>query len=268
MKEANEGNPMKKRLLICGIVCGLVCAVCVFLYTEMVYAEADSKRNEALQRYGGEQVEVLVATRTIHPGETLSPSNCTTKTWLSDLLPEDALLSLDDAEGRQATSLILQGEVVSNSRFNNETKELDIPAGLVAIALPVDDVQAVGGSLSAGSKVDVYATGSKTTCLGRNLEVLATSAGTDESAARSKITWVTLAVEPEKSQEFVAASQSMEIYFTLPSAKPAESPAPTSTDNDPADGSNDTNANTDPAATPSTASAATNRPTRSASTDD
>ena len=214
---------MKKRLLICGIVCGLACAVCVFLYTEMVYAEADSKRNEALQRYGGEQVEVLVATRTIHPGETLSPSNCTTKTWLSDLLPEDALLSLDDAEGKQATSLILQGEVVSNSRFNNETKELDIPAGLVAIALPVDDVQAVGGSLSAGSKVDVYATGSKTTCLGRNLEVLATSAGSDESTSRSKITWVTLAVDPEKSQEFVAASQSMEIYFTLPSAKQATS---------------------------------------------
>lgn len=211
---------MKKRLLICGIVCGLACALCVFLYTEMVYAEADSKRSEALQRYGGEQVDVLVATRTIHPGETLSPSNCTSKTWLSDLLPEDALLSLDDAEDKQATSLILQGEVISNSRFNNETKELDIPAGLVAIALPAQDVQAVGGSLGAGSKVDVYATGTKTTCLGRNLEVLATSAGSDESSTRSKITWVTLAVEPEKSQEFVAASQSMEIYFTLPSVKP------------------------------------------------
>lgn len=221
MEEANEGKFMKKRLLICGIACGLICAVCVFLYTEMVYAEADSKRNEALERYGGEQVEVLVATRTIHPGETLSPSNCTTKTWLSDLLPEDALLNLDQVEGRQATSLILQGEVVSNSRFDNETKELDIPAGLVAIALPAQDVQAVGGNLSKGSKVDVYATGNKTTCLGKNVEVLATSAGTDENSSRSKITWVTLAVEPEKSQEFVAASQSMEIYFTLPSAKPA-----------------------------------------------
>lgn len=262
MKEATEGNPMKKRLLICGIVCGLVCAVCVFLYTEMVYAEADSKRNEALQRYGGEQVEVLVATRTIHPGETLSPSNCTTKTWLSDLLPEDALLSLDEVEGRQATSLILQGEVVSNSRFNNETKELDIPSGLVAIALPVDDVQAVGGSLSTGSKVDVYATGSKTTCLGRNLEVLATSAGTDESAARSKITWVTLAVEPEKSQEFVAASQSMEIYFTLPSAKPAEHSATAGEDpGAEADADSDTGAETSPA-TGTTSAASATRSTR------
>lgn len=213
---------MKKRLLICGIACGLICAVCVFLYTEMVYAEADSKRNEALQRYGGEQVEVLVASRTIHPGEMLDPSNCTTKTWLSDLLPEEALLSMEEAEGKQATSLILQGEVVSKSRFNNETKELDIPAGFVAIALPAQDVQAVGGSITAGSKVDVYATGNKTTCLGRDLEVLATSAGGEEGSSRSKITWVTLAIKPEKTQEFVTASQSMEIYFALPSAKEAE----------------------------------------------
>lgn len=213
---------MKKRLLVCGVVCGLICAVCVFLYTEMVYAEADSKRTEALQRYGGEQVEVLVATKTIHPGETLDPSNCTTTTWLSDLLPEGALMNIDETAGKQATSLILQGEVVSSSRFDNETKELDIPAGSVAIALPAQDVQAVGGSITVGSKVDVYATGTKTTCLGRDLEVLATSAGTEESSTRSKITWVTLAVDPEKTQEFVAASQSMDIYFTLPSAKPKE----------------------------------------------
>ena len=94
---------MKKRLLVCGVVCGLICAVCVFLYTEMVYAEADSKRTEALQRYGGEQVEVLVATKTIHPGETLDPSNCTTTTWLSDLLPEGALMNIDETAGKQAT---------------------------------------------------------------------------------------------------------------------------------------------------------------------
>jgi pilus assembly protein CpaB len=213
---------MKKRLLICALACGLICALCVFAYTEMVYNEADSKRSEALQRYGGEQVEVLVATRTIHPGESLDASNSTTKTWLSDLLPQGALQSSDDVAGKQVTSLILEGEVVCQSRFDNETQELDIPAGLVAIALPAEDVQAVGGNIGIGSKVDVYATGTQTTCLGRNLEVLATSAGSDESSSRSKLTWITLAVDPAKTQEFVSASQQMEIYFTLPSEKEAE----------------------------------------------
>lgn len=209
---------MKKRLFICALICGSLCALCVFLYTEMVYNEADSKRNEALMRYGGEQVDVLIATRDIHPGEALSPSNCQSKTWLSDLLPQNAILALDEVNGKQATSLILQGEVVSSSRFNNETQELNIPAGFVAIALPAQDVQAVGGNLSPGSKVNVYATGNSTSCLGTGIEVLATSAGTDEASSSSRITWVTLAVRPEKAQEFVAASQSMEIYFTLPSA--------------------------------------------------
>lgn len=128
-------------------------------------------------------------------------------------------------EGKQATSLILEGEVVSQSRFNNETQELDIPAGYVAIALPAEDIQAVGGRISAGSKVDVYATGAKTTCLGRDLEVLATSADNDESSSRTKLTWITLAVKPEKAQEFVTASESLAIYFTLPSGKSQETPA-------------------------------------------
>ena len=128
-------------------------------------------------------------------------------------------------EGKQATSLILEGEVVSQSRFNNETQELDIPAGYVAIALPAEDIQAVGGRISAGSKVDVYASGAKTTCLGRDLEVLATSADNDESSSRTKLTWITLAVKPEKAQEFVTASESLAIYFTLPSGKSQEAPA-------------------------------------------
>lgn len=153
------------------------------------------------------------------------PSNCTTKTWLSDLLPDGALMELSEMEGKQATSLILEGEVVSQSRFNNETQELDIPAGYVAIALPAEDIQAVGGRISAGSKVDVYATGAKTTCLGRDLEVLATSADNDESSSRTKLTWITLAVKPEKAQEFVTASESLAIYFTLPSGKSQEASA-------------------------------------------
>lgn len=34
---------------------------------------------------GGEQVDVLVATKDIYPGETVDASNAEVKTWLSDL---------------------------------------------------------------------------------------------------------------------------------------------------------------------------------------
>ena len=82
--------------------------------------------------------------------------------------------------------------------------------------------QAVGGAVSAGSSVDVYATGSAATqALARGVSVLATSAGTDDrqaSGSASKVTWVTLAVDPNQVEELVSAAQKTELYLTLPGA--------------------------------------------------
>ena len=88
--------------------------------------------------------------------------------------------------------------------------------------MPAKDVQAVGGAVSAGSSVDVYATGSAATqALARGVSVLATSAGTDDrqaSGSSSKVTWVTLAVDPNQVEELVSAAQKTELYLTLPGA--------------------------------------------------
>lgn len=79
-------------------------------------------------------------------------------------------------------------------------------------------MQAVGGALSAGNMVDVYATGVDTTCLGEDILVLTTNASSSEgSSTKSSISWVTIAVDPDKVQEYVAASQELQIYFVLPS---------------------------------------------------
>ena len=76
--------------------------------------------------------------------------------------------------------------------------------------------------VSAGSSVDVYATGSAATqALARGVSVLATSAGTDDrqaSGSASKVTWVTLAVDPNQVEELVSAAQKTELYLTLPGA--------------------------------------------------
>lgn len=207
---------MKKSVLVVGAISGVICALCVVMYSSLVQQQADSARDEAMQRYGGEQVEVLVATKDIFPGETLTSSNTTMKTWLSDLLPAECVTDFDEVRGIQASSLIISGEAVSRKRFNSEAIALNVPEGCVALSVPAEDVQAVGGALSAGMKVDVYATGSQTSCIGRGLQVLATNADNTESGQAS-VSWVTLAVPLEQSQEFVTASQSMDIYFTLPS---------------------------------------------------
>lgn len=212
---------MKRGALVVGLVCGVICVVCVLAYASVLQEEANGARAEALERYGGEQVDVLIATSDIYPGETLNSSNTTTQTWLSDLLPEKCFTNLEDIQGKRATSLILAGEAISAQRFEEESTELDVPAGHVALSVPAEDVQAVGGVLSAGNRVDVYATGTKTVCLGNNMLVLATNADTSE-ATKASVSWVTLAVPLEQSQEFVAASQSMDIYFALPASQNAD----------------------------------------------
>ena len=95
-----------------------------------------------------------------------------------------------------------------------------MPEGLTALSVPAKDVQAVGGAVAAGSRVDVYATGGTSTdVLASGVLVLATSASAQESTTDAKVSWITVAVAPESVQEIVAAAQKTELYFTLPGSE-------------------------------------------------
>ncbi|WP_270297409.1 Flp pilus assembly protein CpaB [Eggerthella sinensis] len=213
----------RSRTTIVGIACGLACAACVFAYMQGVRGEADAARAEALARYGGEQLEVCVlevcvAKRDIAAGETVDAGAVQTRMWVADLLPAEAFRSADDVVGKKASSTILAGEVLSGQRFRDAGSRLDVPEGLTALSVPAKDVQAVGGAISAGSQVDIYATGGTSTdVLASDVLVLATSAGSRESSD-AKVSWITVAVKAESVQEIVAAAQKTELYFTLPAS--------------------------------------------------
>lgn len=82
--------------------------------------------------------------------------------------------------------------------------------------MPVKDVQAVGGSIAPGLHVDVYATGaSETELLASDVPVVSSS-NEGEGGSGGSIAWVALAVEPQSIQEFISASQKMELYLVLP----------------------------------------------------
>lgn len=207
----------RKTTAVLGMACGVVCALCVGLYVQGVRGEVDEARAEALARYGGEQIEVVVAKRDIFAGEAVDASAVETQLWVADLLPEAAVTSIEDVRGRVVASTILAGEVVSERRFEGEARQLDVPAGLIAISVPAKDVQAVGGAITTGSRVDMYATGGTSTDLiASDVLVLATSAGGRDADARESVSWITIAVEPGIAQGIVAAAQKMELYFTLP----------------------------------------------------
>lgn len=201
-----------------GVLCGAVCALCVLLYTQGVRAEAESSRAQVLAEYGGDQVEVYVAKRDLSPGESVESSAVEQRKWVSDLLPPDAVRSASDVMGKRVSAPILAGEVLSLRRIGDAQTGIEVPSGLTAVSVPAKDVQAVGGAVSPGSRVDMYATGgSSTDMIASGVLVLATSAGTREGLSGQSFSWITVAVSPHSAREVVAAAQKTELYFTLPS---------------------------------------------------
>ncbi|WP_304425813.1 Flp pilus assembly protein CpaB [uncultured Adlercreutzia sp.] len=206
-----------------GVACGVCCALCVALYMASVRGEVDAARAEALERYGGDQVEVCVAKRDLAAGETVDSAAIVQKLWVADLLPDGAVSDPTQIVGKRLGSSIIEGEVICAQRTELADSALSVPAGKAAISVPARAVQAVGGSIEAGMEVDVYATGPvSTTKLVGGALVLASSASGEGSSGSE---WVTLAVDPERVQEVVAAAQNLELYFVLPAEGASEVPA-------------------------------------------
>lgn len=212
----------RKTNLIVGAICGALCVSSVLAYGAEVQSSFERERAEVLERYGGEQVEVCVATKDIEVGDVLGSANTETRLWLGELLPEGAVFSIEDMQGKPASSPIFKGEVVTQQRFEkSEHVALQVPDGLCAVSVPAKSVSAVGGSVEAGSHVDVYATSSAATDLiASSVLVLSTSSTEEqEKSGEGDITWVTLAIEPDLVKEVIAAAQKSELYFVLPSGE-------------------------------------------------
>lgn len=212
----------RNRSLLLGVASGALCALCVGVYVTDVDRNAAAAQAEMLAQYGGEQIDVCVAKRDIAAGETIADSDIESKTWVVTLLPSNAVTERKDAIGKQVGSTILAGEVISSSRFRFDSAALDVPDGMVAISVPSRDVQSVGGALSPGSIVDIYAVGaSSTSKIASSVQVLATSLESTQGSSGSSA-WVTIAVEPKRVQELVSAAENLEIYFTMPSDSAVE----------------------------------------------
>lgn len=205
---------MGRRTAVLGIASGLICALCVGLYAAQLGQEAQLQRAEALEKYGGTQVEVYVARRDLAAGEMLDDAAVERRQWLAELLPEGAVTNFDEARGLQLGSSIFAGEVVCTGRLQVVADQLVVPEGLCALSVPAKDVQAVGGSLTAGMEADLYMTGpSGSALLASRVPVLAVG---KEGGLASGTCWVTIAVAPVLVQELVQAAQAYELYFVLP----------------------------------------------------
>ena len=194
--------------LAVSVVTGIAAAVVALAYASSVRQEAQAAQQEALARYGGELVAVCVASR-----DMIDEGNVVVEEWVTSLLPPEAMTSLGDVAGRVATSHIPERAVLSPVYFETQSGSLEIPADKVAVCVASDPQHAVGGSLARGDTVDVYVSDAEIADRLLSARVLDTSA---LAQGGGDLSWVTLAVDPERVSEVLAAMSAGQITLVAP----------------------------------------------------
>ncbi len=237
----------RKTRIIASVLLGLVAAALTCWYTMSVRNEAQEAQREAMASYGGDVVRVCVATRDIEPGEAIDESNVGVEDWVSSLLPSGAYTSVSDIAGKAACSRIPKRAVLSPAYFETSASALDVPAGMVAVSVASDAEHALGGTLERGDTVDIYISKDAITDRLVTAQVLDTSA---LQAGGGEITWVTLAVEPERVCELLSAASKALVTLAVSngSTEGAASGAEASADKDDAGSGSDAASGADAAA--------------------
>lgn len=204
--------------IIIALVSGALAALMLAFYASSVRAEAFAARDKALERYGGEVVQLCVTTQAIGAGESFTADNTALVSWLLDLVPEGAIQDQEKLIGkralvaRPANAVVVDGDVV-------ELAPIQVPEGMVACSVPGAEVRSVGGALLPGQKVDIYVSGEQTKRLASQVLVLATSAAqqSGERKEGAKLQWLTLAVPPQLVEAIISSSVTQTLHFVLPS---------------------------------------------------
>lgn len=212
----------RTKRLVLSIAVGVLAMAVAALYGSSIRAEAERDRQEILSQYGGELVEVCVASRDIAPGEVVDESCVRMEEWVANLLPAEAARSYEDAIGMQATSSIPARAVICPVYFVREEGSIEVPAGKVAVSVPAVDERAVGGAISPGDGVDVYVSDGGIADRLCRASVIDTSEQ-GESSGSGGIAWVTLAVDPENVSEVLAATATGSVSLVLPGERGGES---------------------------------------------
>ena len=184
------------------------------------HRDAERVEQEMLAQYGGELTSVCVASREIEPGEKIDEGNVVVTEWVSTLLPQGAITGLSSVLGRTATAQIPTHAPLAEAYFEQREGAVDIPRGMVAVSVASDPEHAVGGMLTRGETVDVYA-------LGDALADKLTSAQVIDSSALASgggdVQWVTLAVRPSAVRELLAATSSGMVALVVPGTQAEQS---------------------------------------------
>lgn len=234
----------------------VVAAIIAALGTGLVYLYVQSADSRAKENVAS--VEVVTATAVISPGETIDQIRAAGKLATSpvprDQLLEGSMTDTSQLTGKSANTTIYPGEQIVLAKFTEGTvaapTSLDIPDGMVAMSVQLDDPARVAGFVNPGSEIALYASGSagtgensgspdqpwvrlvlpKVTVIGVGSTTAVSTTTTDQTGTATTEqmprTLMTLAVDQQDAERVSLAYKNSELWFALRTDKSKIDPAP------------------------------------------
>lgn len=176
-------------------------------------------------------VEVVVASRDLHPGTLITGDSVKLVPFLEDSLPANSFRDPSDVEGRVVVEFIGTGEALSGKRLaSDEVASAGVSAmlkdGMRAMAVQGNEVMGISGFIRPGNRVDVYMSFipdnkpelAVTKVVLENMLVLATGTELRPSAdgeGTSPVNVYTLEVSPEQGEKLALAANNGVLSFAL-----------------------------------------------------
>lgn len=204
---------LKFRVLVscaCAALAAMLCVLCA----DHAREEAERTRNEALERYGGETVSLVVAIDGLEAGDVVTSTNVSVRDWITDLAPAEAVTSLDDVMGLRLSEPVAAGAPLTSLNFRERDEVAEIPSGHVAVGVPLSDKLGLSTGAAVGSRVVAYEVGdSATRLLSSDVTVLSAPA-TSGSAARPG--QLSIAVPPDDVTAVLTAGAAGDLRLVQP----------------------------------------------------
>ena len=215
---------MKTRglVLIVAFLLAATATLAVFMYVKGVRDEATG---------GSGTIEVLVAKEDIPAGTRLddlvSEGQFEQVSFADDQVVDGAVTSLSDLQGRETSFPILAGEQISTVRLRGSTKQLPggtlgIPAGHVALTIPLEAPRSAGNEVKRGDHVIVYGHFPKdaenqtfTSTLVNDVQILKVDDPVGGGGTAEDIVLVTMALKPTDAEKVVFGQGKGEVWLGL-----------------------------------------------------
>lgn len=204
-----------KTKMMLSVACGILAVLCALIYADSVRQETEQVRTQALERYGGEVTNLVVACAGLSSGDVIKQTDVEVREWLVDLAPQEALSTLDDVVGLRLTSAVAAGAPLSRVDFAHVDGEIEIPEGRVAVSVHLSDKTGVSDTLTSGSRLLAYeVTATNTVLISNDIVVV----GAKESSKTTPASSLTIAVSPALVPRILSAAADGTLRLAMPTS--------------------------------------------------